>query len=632
MNFVKRILLLSGILSLPVIVYSQVNCGNLLVNAGEDTSICEGSTLQLGGIPSANWSNSNPNVTFSYSWSSNVVDSLLSNPILSPDSSTTYLLTVTTGPIGNQNIVCSATDTIVVTIIPKPVPTINPIDDVCINDDLVVLTSGIPTGGLYTGDAVVNNNFDLSLSNLGSNDIFYTYTDSSGCSGTVGSTIIVNPLPTINLSSITVCANDNPSLLNIGSPPGGDYLGTGVNNNNIFFPANANLGNNTISYSYSDSLTGCTAIDSIILMVNSIPSVSFSISNPTQVCSNETPFLLGGGLPSGGAYSGTGVNNNIFNPANANIGLNILTYSYTDANGCTATDTASIDVLEAPQPSLVIDNDGETNLVFVWDYTNDNDYGAFTGCSDPQPELFIRLDDVSLTSSTNTFYTIDWGDTTTVDVYSSSDLNGNDTLHTYYNQGTFNLTITIESQNGCTAYDTINVFNGTVPGIGLGQPPSGLVICAPETIIYDITNFTLNDPSTVYTVTTNASSDSIVFYHPPQDSVAWTFLNSSCGSTNFQQGEPNSFFLQIEAKNACASRSAINTPILIGAPPIAGIDISPSDSLACINSTVTLTDTSVNGIKINTNTYNCIYTTQSEWDIQPSSGWILTGKVIRNVF
>ncbi|PCJ78683.1 MAG: hypothetical protein COA57_16010 [Flavobacteriales bacterium] len=41
------------------------------------------------------------------------------------------------------------------------------------------------------------------------------------------------------------------------------------------------------------------------------------------------------GSPNGGTFSGPGIDNNIFSHAAADTGIHVITYVYTDANGCT---------------------------------------------------------------------------------------------------------------------------------------------------------------------------------------------------------------------------------------------------------------------------------------------------------
>ncbi len=71
------------------------------------------------------------------------------------------------------------------------------------------------------------------------------------------------------------------------------------------------------------------------------PSVTLTL-NPDTVCINWAPFALTGGNPSGGTYSGNGVNAGMFDPSAAGGGLQTITYSYTDGNNCTGTATQNI--------------------------------------------------------------------------------------------------------------------------------------------------------------------------------------------------------------------------------------------------------------------------------------------------
>lgn len=52
------------------------------------------------------------------------------------------------------------------------------------------------------------------------------------------------------------------------------------------------------------------------------------------VCDNVPPFLLTGGDPEGGTYSGNGVENGWFDPQVAGEGEHLITYTYEDEYGC----------------------------------------------------------------------------------------------------------------------------------------------------------------------------------------------------------------------------------------------------------------------------------------------------------
>ena len=78
--------------------------------------------------------------------------------------------------------------------------------------------------------------------------------------------------------------------------------------------------------------------------VNVYPNPVVTFAALSAVCSTDQGFLLTGGSPAGGTYSGTGVNNGFFNPGAAGVGTHTLTYSYSDANGCPGSSTQTITV------------------------------------------------------------------------------------------------------------------------------------------------------------------------------------------------------------------------------------------------------------------------------------------------
>ena len=66
------------------------------------------------------------------------------------------------------------------------------------------------------------------------------------------------------------------------------------------------------------------------------------------LCTNAAAVQLNG-TPAGGTYSGTGVNaTGLFNPTTAGAGAHIITYTFTNAGGCTNTATTTINVTALP--------------------------------------------------------------------------------------------------------------------------------------------------------------------------------------------------------------------------------------------------------------------------------------------
>jgi len=96
-------------------------------------------------------------------------------------------------------------------------------------------------------------------------------------------------------------------------------------------------------YSLGGLWANCIDSSLQIITVNSLPNVVFNLTTPL-VCENTAPFMLTGGTPTGGTYSGQGVNAGEFSPTSAGIGTHSITYTYTDGNGCTSSSVQQITV------------------------------------------------------------------------------------------------------------------------------------------------------------------------------------------------------------------------------------------------------------------------------------------------
>ena len=91
------------------------------------------------------------------------------------------------------------------------------------------------------------------------------------------------------------------------------------------------------------SSCGVTAFSSILINTYGL---NVYHSNVDSTCESNA-FILQGGFPQGGGYSGIGVLDSIFNPNISGIGTHFVTYSYTDTNNCTDSVHIPIVVLEA---------------------------------------------------------------------------------------------------------------------------------------------------------------------------------------------------------------------------------------------------------------------------------------------
>lgn len=296
-------------------------------NAGGNTSVCFGSTKTIvasGGV--------------SYVWSNGSSSAI--NQV-SPTVPTSYSVTVTDA---NG---CVAADTILVSIDTLPNVSLSSLNSVCLNAPALILTGGLPTGGVYSGNAVNNGQFSPSAAGVGLDTIMYTFTNNKGCANVATQTIQVDSLPNVTFGNLpSICANASPIQLTGGAPAGGFYSGAGVTSGN-FNPAQAGgPGNKFLTYTFTDA-NGCSNSATSIITTLAPPNATLAVF--PAICEDYNPFILTGGKPAGGSYSGTGVTNDTIYPSVAGAGLKSITYTVTGTNGCTA--AASRNILIDAKPA-----------------------------------------------------------------------------------------------------------------------------------------------------------------------------------------------------------------------------------------------------------------------------------------
>jgi hypothetical protein len=127
---------------------TEVACHSLYVNAGDDRSICYGHGTTLGEMPVASGYFPGQNLTFTYDWAPNGpfmngTGASQPRPIVKPESTTTYTLTVT------SNFGCSVSDQVTVTVNPLPQITVSSNSPICEGGDLQ-LSANYIAGATYT--------------------------------------------------------------------------------------------------------------------------------------------------------------------------------------------------------------------------------------------------------------------------------------------------------------------------------------------------------------------------------------------------------------------------------------------------------------------------------------------------
>lgn len=369
-----------------------------------------------------------------------------------------------------------------------------------------------------------------------------------------------------------------------------------------------------------------TTIGPIAVTANPLPATP-AFTLPAQDQCGSVNFNFTVASPQAGVtYSwnfgdGTNANgnsvNHVFNDANS-LGNATFTYGVrvtaTTAAGCTVQSAVqNFRIKQKPHASLS-------------DFTN---VPPFTRCASTGSTINfdLNVDNSSNTYSTNTFYEINWGDSTP-SYNNASFINTTSVPHTYTALGFFTITHRVTGQNSCQNISRYTVYNGSNPGVGLSSAGSTVQQCTPavDTFFIDTLRTRNNPPGTTYTVSFNDGSANMVFAHPPPTSFVHTFNSSSCNATGAIN--PNSFYVRIRAENPCGFLDGGVEPITTVTPPDADFIIAP-DSVACINTPVTFTNTSISGAVV-TGSSTCDNTNIINWVITPVTGWTLSSGALGN--
>lgn len=314
-----------------------------LANAGNGGSECD-LDFDLAATPSVGsgtWTYTGPGTaTFNPSDSD-------PNATATVDATGQYTFTWT-----EDNSGCTDSDDVVVDFYPLPVVSFSGLDaSYCIDQNTPVALTGSPVGGTFSGLGISGNSFVPSVAGVGTIFITYEYTDGNGCTNTETQTVDVNGLPNVSFSGLdpAYCEDDANAYTLTGSPAGGTFSGLGITGDD-FIPSDAGDGSWTITYTYTDPF-GCTSFEDQVVEVNELPVVSFS-GLATSYCEDASNVNLTGS-PAGGTFTGTGIIGASFSPVAAGVGLHTVTYTYTDGNGCTNSETQSVTVNDVPLPMIM---------------------------------------------------------------------------------------------------------------------------------------------------------------------------------------------------------------------------------------------------------------------------------------
>jgi PKD repeat protein len=311
-----------------------------ILSVTPSATICAGqsTTLNATGAGSYLWSPSS-------SLSSSTAASVIANPT----STTTYTV------IGNM-LGCTASSQVTVMVNPAPVVSVSPNDTICAGQSVSLTATGANTY-LWSPSSSLNSSTTTSVTANPSSTTTYTVVgDVLGCTATSQVTVIVNPLPTVSVTSSASICSGQPATLTASGASTYSWSPSSSLNTSTGPSVIANPSSTTIYTVTATGNNGCSATSQVTVTVFPLPVIVASPSVIT-ICKDDTATLTVSGAntytwsPSTGLSSSTG-SSVIAIPDSTTI----YTVTATDINGCTASVTITVNVL--PSPTVIASNSG----------------------------------------------------------------------------------------------------------------------------------------------------------------------------------------------------------------------------------------------------------------------------------
>src|SRR5690554_4548424 len=274
------------------------------INAGEDAEICNGEEVTLAPTVS-------PTGNYSFRWVGSTSGQALTgeNPVVKPNQTTTYTLTVTDEDTG-----CTQTDEVTVTVFPAPVIEFSLPDQVICSGESsqLVSTSPLPPGATIAWTSQANGVEGVepsgtseipaqTLINTGTQPVTVTYTaeitasEQGDCAVVPATyTITVNPTPIYQNTEVEICSGELLEFIPANHIPGTLYSWTVVPVNGISGltsqtnPQNTliqTLENNgdapaTVAYTVTPLLGDCEGEPfTLTVTIQPSPGIAFSLAD-----------------------------------------------------------------------------------------------------------------------------------------------------------------------------------------------------------------------------------------------------------------------------------------------------------------------------------------------------------------
>ncbi|MFM1876502.1 MAG: hypothetical protein RL266_2239, partial [Bacteroidota bacterium] len=325
-----------------------------VADAGVDQAICIGDVTQMEG---------SGGVTYQWVPPIGLTNAFDPNTDASPIITTTYTLIV------EDNIGCTDTDVMTLTVNPLPPANAGPNQELCIGESVVLQGSGgidyVWTPGTYLDDPTAQ----LPISTPDQTITYtVTVTDGNSCVNTDVVTVTVNPLPIVDagLDSM-ICANGSLVLQATGATT---YIWSplvGLSDPQSATPTASPLSATTYFVTGTDA-NGCVNSDSVNITIFGVTAGPDSV-----ICLNDSVqiFVSGGSTfswsPSEGVSDTASASPFVSPSSNTDYTVTVIS-----EYGCEATADVSIGILTLPVSAFTAEFEPSCDGIFA-DFNNDSE-------------------------------------------------------------------------------------------------------------------------------------------------------------------------------------------------------------------------------------------------------------------
>ena len=287
-----------------------------------NTTFCQGGFVNL---------NASTGTNYTYEWYNNgqLINGATAS-VYQASTSSNYTVKVIDGACNTT----STVTTVTVNQYPSSVVNVSGNTTFCEGNSVTLTAQG---SGTYLWNNGVTSK-SITVSQAGSYGVAVT---SNGCvSNSNQTTVTVNPNPTATITpqgNTTFCQG---GFVNLVASGGTSYQW----NTGSSAPTLSATQSGTYTVNVFNSF-GCQATASQQVIVNPLPNVTLNALNQFTL-KNASPIQLVAN-PTGGTFSGDGIQGSTFTPANVSLGKKTITYNYTSPQGCSGKASSNTFVVDS---------------------------------------------------------------------------------------------------------------------------------------------------------------------------------------------------------------------------------------------------------------------------------------------